>query len=207
MPHDIAKGLEIWTLQTLLNVSIMLGFFALGLVIIQPYYQNLKEQLTLRVSIEWLEMLSTVLADFFLAVVVLIGFFVLNPDIMADIKIAVPFVPFATILFAVALVKRLLCGGHDLSKKAGKQAVWLMFWANLLNIVGFSIVMEAPSSEYLRLHPSQFWSFVKSYLRSNAEPHGPELAQWTFYLCFPALLLIFIWGFGKAIKSFSQKKG
>lgn len=145
MPHDIAKGLEIWTLQTLLNISIMLVFFALGLVIIQPYYQNLKEQLTLRVSIEWLEMLSTVLADFFLAVVVLIGFLVLNPDIMSDIKIALPFVPFATILFAVALVKRLLCGGHDLSKKAGKQAVWLMFWANLLNIVGFSIVMEAPS--------------------------------------------------------------
>ncbi len=205
MAHDIAKGLEIWTLQTLLNISIMLGFFALGLVIIQPYYQKLKDQLTLRVSIEWLEMLSTVLADFFLAVVVLVGFLVLNPDIMADIKIAVPFVPVATILFAVALVKRLLCGGHDLSQKSGKSALWLIFWANLLNIIGFSIVMEAPSSEYLNLHPSSFWSFIKEYLRSNATPHGLELAQWTFYVCFPVLLLIFIWGFGKAVKLFTQE--
>lgn len=206
MPHDIAKGLEIWTLQTLLNVSIMLGFFALGLVIIQSYYENLKDKLTLRVSVEWLEMISIVLADFFLAVVVLVGFLVLNPDIMADIKIAVPFVPVATILFAIALVKRLLCGGHDITKKEGKQALWLMFWANLLNIIGFSIVMEAPSSEYLRLHPSPFWSFVKDYLRSNAVPHGLELAQWTFYICFPVLLLIFIWGFSKAVKLFTQEE-
>ncbi len=200
MSHEIAKGLEIWTLQTLLNVSIILGLFALGLIIIQPYYKNLKAQLTLRVSVEWLEMLSRVLTDFFIAVVVLVGFFILNPDIMADIKVAVPFVPIGTILFAIVLVKRLFGEGHDLKKSEGRQVLWLLFGANLIHIVGFSLIMEAPGEEYLEIHPSAFWTFIKAYFRSNSTPHGLEMAQWTFYICFPILLAIFIWGFSKALK-------
>ena len=43
-----------------------------------------------------------------------------------------------------------------------------MFAANLINIIGFSIVMDAPSSEYLALHPSPFWAFVKTHLRFSA---------------------------------------
>ncbi|MCK5797779.1 MAG: hypothetical protein KAI47_11375 [Deltaproteobacteria bacterium] len=31
------------------------------------------------------------------------GFVMLNPEVMADIKVAIPFVPVATLLFAAAL--------------------------------------------------------------------------------------------------------
>lgn len=33
--HDIEKALEIWTLQNLLNISIILGIVALGLALVR----------------------------------------------------------------------------------------------------------------------------------------------------------------------------
>ena len=50
--HDIAKALEVWTLQNLLNISIMLGILACGLALVQGYYKSLEKHLSLRVSIE-----------------------------------------------------------------------------------------------------------------------------------------------------------
>ncbi len=201
----IAKGLEVWTLQTLLNVSIMLGFLAMGLILAQPYYDALKKHLTLRVSIELWNVFTVLLADIFLVLVVLIGFLILNPDIMADIKVAVPFVPAATVLFAIGLVLRLFYDGHRQKSPRFKTALWFVFTANLINIIGFSFIMEAPSGEYLSTHPSLFWTFIKTHLRSNANPHGLEMAQWTFYFIFPILLGIFIWGFARALKMLTNQ--
>ena len=198
--HVIAKGLEVWTLQTLVNVSIMLGFFALGLAIAQGYFASLRERLTLRVSIELWDVLFVLFTDLFLVIVVLLGFLVLNPDIMADIKIAVPFVPLGTVLFAVALVIRLFYGGHHPENPRFRLALWFMFLAGFVQAIGFSLIMEAASSEYLALHPSPFWDFVKTHLRSNASPHGLELAQLTFNIFFPILMAVFIWGFVRALK-------
>ncbi|HGY56976.1 MAG TPA: hypothetical protein ENK44_14805 [Caldithrix abyssi] len=204
--HEISKALEVWTLQTLLNISILLGLLALGLALIQPYYRSLREHLTLRVSVELWDIFTVFLVDFFLAVVVLVGFVVLNPDIMADIKVAVPFGPLATVLFAIALVVRLFYNGHRPENKNFPASLWLMFAANLINIFGFSFVMEAASGEYLQQHPSAFWTFIKTYLRSNANPHGLELAQITFYVCFPLLIAVFIWGFVQAMKHYKPMK-
>ncbi len=192
---EISKALEVWTLQNLLNLSILLGILALGLAMARKYLRALEKRLTLRVSIEVWQVFSVFLVDLFLVVVVLSGFAVLNPDIMADIKVAVPFVPLAVVLFALALYLRLFKGGHSISSPAYKGALWAMFGANLLNILGFSLVMEAPGSEYLAIHPSPFWTFVKTHLRSNAAPHGLELAQVTFYVCFPLLVLLFLLAF------------
>ena len=202
----IAKGLEVWTLQTLVNISILIGLLVMGLVLVQPYYESLKNFLTLRVSLELWNVLTILLADILLALVVLIGFLVLNPDIMADIKIALPFVPVATVLFAVALVLRLFYDGHLRKNPRFVTALWFIFAANLLNIIGFAFVMEAPSGEYLETHPSAFWAFVKSHLRSNAHPHGLELAQWTFYIVFPVLLAVFIWGFVRAVQNITKER-
>jgi hypothetical protein len=205
--HDIAKGLEIWTLQTLLNVSIMLGIFAAGLVIVQDYYKAMERRLSLRVSIEVWRLTTALAVDFVLAVVVLIGYLVLNPDIMADIKMAIPFCPVATILFAVALVLRLFHGGQITGSKNYLRSLYFMFAANLINIVGFTFVMEAPSDEYLINHYSAFWYAIKKYLRSNADPKGLELSQITFDICFPILLAVFVWGAYSALRQVKSAKG
>ena len=202
-PHDIEKALEVWTLQNTMNFSILLGFLALGLTVIQQYYRSLRGRLTLRVSIELFDVITTALVDFMLVVVVVVGLLVLNPDIMADIKIAIPFAPIATIIFAVALCLRLFHGGHDLRSPAFLRAVWLMFAANVVSIVGFTFVMEAPSSAYLADHASPFWTFLKTQLRSNA---NLELTQTTFYVCFPLLMIVFAWGFKSAIDQLKSLK-
>lgn len=124
-----------------------------------------------------------------------------------DIKIAIPFVPIATILFTIALVLRLFHGGHNVTNPNFIRTVWLMFVANIINIIGFTFIMEAPSGAYLNNHPSSFWTFLKTHLRSNADPKGLELSQVTFYICFPILILVFIWGFMSAIGQLKKKKG
>lgn len=204
--HEIEKALEIWTLQNLVNFSILMGILAFGLSLIQQYYRGIEQKLTLRVSIEIWNALTIIIVDVFLVMVVLIGLIVLNPDIMSDIKIALPFYPVAVILFTVALFLRLFYQGHQVAHPTFLRVTYLMFAANLINVIGFAFVMEAPSGEYLAVHPSPFWTFLKTYLRSNARPHGLELAQITFYICFPILILIFLWGFKSALNSLKKER-
>ena len=203
--HDIAKALEVWGLQTLLDLSIFTGLAALILASLQNYYQQIEKLLFLRVLIEFWRLITVVLIEVLLFFTVIIGCLTLNPDIMTDIKIAVPFYPLATVLFAVALVLRLFHGGHRLDHPNFNRAWWLMLLGSILNIIGFTFVMEAPADEFLQLHPSAFWAFVKGYLRSNAAPHGLEVAYVTFWICFPLLLLVFVWGLLSARKTNSQK--
>ncbi len=205
--HDIAKALEVWGLQSMLDFSILLGILAAGLAIVQGYYRALEKQLTLRVSIELWRVLTVLIVDVLLVAVVVVGYLVLNPDIMADIKIAIPFNPVATILFAVALVLRLFHGGHEAGSTSYFCSLCFMFAANLVNIVGFTFVAEAPSGEYLERHPSPFWDFVKTHLRSNADPCGLELTQITFYICFPILMAVFVWGFVAALRQLKASNG
>lgn len=205
--HDIHKGLEVWTLQTLLNFSIAIGLFATGLALAQGYFRALERQLTLRVSVELWKTFQTLAVDLCLAVVVLVGFLVLNPDILADIKVAVPFQPVATLLFAAALVLRLCKGGHDSASPYALKALYLMLSGSVLNILGFTFIMEAASREYLELHPSAAWAFLKTHFRSNAAPYGLELAQLTFWICFPLLLLVFAWGMKAALAKFAPESG
>ena len=141
--HDITKALEIWTLQTLLNISIICGILSTGLVLMQDYWRAMERRLSLRVSIELWQVFTTMIVDFLLVVTVVIGFMLLNPDIMADIKMAVPFGPIATILFAAALGLRLFHGGQDWRRPTSSGAVYLLFAANVVNIAGFTFVMEA----------------------------------------------------------------
>jgi hypothetical protein len=207
--NTIAKALEVWTLQNLVNASIVLGILALGLAIIQDYYRSLETRLSLRVSIELWRVFTILVVDVLLAIVVLIGYLSLNPDIMADIKIAVPFYPMATIFFALALVLRLFYGGHKEGSTNYWRSVYLMFLACLINIFGFTFVAEAASGEYLEATPHPFdfafWMYLKTHLRSNAAPFGLKLAQITFYICFPILLAIFVWGFWAAFQKTGEK--
>lgn len=197
MTHDIAKALEVWILQNVLNFSLILGMIALGLTLIRSYFDSLRDRLTLRVSIEIWNVVTVLAVDLCLVAAVIVGYFVLNPDIMADIKVALPFVPVGTILFAVALVLRLFHGGHQDGNPNFLRSLWLMFAANAINVLGFTFVMEAASGEYLEKHPNAFWTFLKTKLRSNA---NLELTDLTFWICFPLLLLVFLWGFVSALR-------
>lgn len=206
--HAIAKGLEVWVLQNVLNASILMGILVSGLLLAQGYYRELNKHLNLRVSRELWNLLTVLLADLMLAGMFLVGYVVLNPDIMADIKMAVPFYPVATLLFTAALILRLFKGGHDVNTPQFGWALRLTLIGNLINILGFTFVAEAASDEYLARHASPFWTYLKTHLRSNADPIGLDVAQATFLVCFPALLLLCAWAVKAALlrlKSTSPK--
>lgn len=71
--HEVTKALEVWTLQALLNISILLGVLALGLALVQGYYRSLEKHLTLRVSIELWRVATVAFADVVLVAIVLVG--------------------------------------------------------------------------------------------------------------------------------------
>jgi hypothetical protein len=193
-PEIIGKALEVWSLQSLLDAAILAGILATGLAMVQPYYQAMEKHLTLRVSIELWRMFSVLVVDLLLAFTVLVGYLVLNPDIMSDIKVAVPFCPVATLLFAVALILRLFHGGHAVGSKNYFRSLYLMLAGSLVSMLGFTFVMEAASEEYLARHDSPFWEYLRTHLRSNVDPCGIDLSHNTFLVCFPLLLAVLAWG-------------
>jgi len=190
LPHAIHKGLEIWSLQSLCDVAIILSFVILALVAGGAYLDKLKRGLTLRVAIEVWETGANLLVDLLLFAVALAGLFFINPDIMADIKIAVPWVPLAMVLLAVALVIRTCHGGRVIGSVAWWMALVLIALACAANWFGFTFVMEAAGEEYLKNNPHSVWPALQR-MRSD---FNPDLAMLTFQWANPALLLVFLWG-------------
>lgn len=177
------KALEIWTAQTICDAGILLSVVSLLLHLGRPYFERILGRLTLRVAADVWWLVYVVLRDLSLFAALLFGFWCLNLDLMADIKIGLPFVPLATVAFALALMMKVFGNAEDLNRRYRVVTVWVTIGA-LLNTIGYVFVMEAPGDEYTAVK-QPFWQFMRS-LRSNA---NPELATVTFYLA-SALLLV-----------------
>ncbi len=191
LSHGIQKALEIWTLQNLCDLSILAGFAVLALAAARTYLERVKNRLTLRVASEAWETGVDLLIDFLLAAIALVGLLLTNMDIMADIKIGLPFVPIAFVLMTAALVIRLYHGGSTVGSKAWVATISLLAMACLCNWFGFTFVMEGAGDEYLELHPGAagFWHGLEQ-MRSNK---NPDLAMATFLWTCPALLALLGW--------------
>ncbi len=188
--HAIAKGLEAWSLQSLLGATILASYAILALVAGRAYLDSLKGYLTLRVATELWETAADVAVDLLLFFVVLVGLFVTNNDIMADIKVALPWVPIAFVLLAVALVLRACHGGRRVRSGAWWLSLAAIAVACASNWFGFTFVMEAAGHEYLELHPgATVWTTLAS-MRSDL---NPDLTMRTFLWAGPALMLVFAW--------------
>lgn len=187
----LGKALEVWTLQNLCDLAILAGFVALGLFAGRAYLERLKSRMSLRVATEMWESLADLGVDALLTAVALIGLLVTNMDIMADIKIGLPFVPLAFLLMTIALVVRLFHGGSVVGSKAWMVTLVLLGLGCLSNWFGFTFIMEGAGDEYLDLHKSSaaLWNSFE-HMRSN---QNPDLAMATFVWACPGLLLTFVW--------------
>ncbi|HYK89633.1 MAG TPA: hypothetical protein VE398_12730 [Acidobacteriota bacterium] len=176
-----AKALEIWTAQTLCDIGILLSIISFCLHIGRPYFERILSRFTLRVAADLWWIVYVALRDGSLFIALLFGILNLNMDLMADIKIGLPFVPFGTVLLAAALVWKVFRNTEDVNW-AFRVSTWLVSIGALLNTLGYVLVMEAPGEEYAAAK-TRFWQTMVSW-RSNA---NPELAATTFYLAFSAL--------------------
>lgn len=175
------KALEIWTAQTICDLGILLSLVSFLFHIGRAYFERILSRLTLRVAADVWWLTYVALRDASLFAAALFGFWGLNLDLMADIKIALPFVPLGTVVLAAALWLKVFGNAEDANRRY--RAVTLLVAAGaILNTIGYVLVMEAPGSEYAAAQ-QPFWRVMLS-LRSNA---NPQLATVTFY-CAGALL-------------------
>ena len=190
LEHGINKALEVWSIQSLCDIAIMLTFVILALVVGRAYLENIRNRFTLRITAEVLDIGSDLLIDVWLGFVTLVGLFIINPDIMSDIKVGLPWVPLAMVLTAAALVVRVWHGG----RQPGSSAWWVVFvllaTACVSNWFGFTFVMEAAGEEYLKPNEPSIWLLLQQ-MRSD---FNPSLAMTTFLWANPAMVLILAWG-------------
>src|SRR3972149_5586277 len=116
------KALEVWTAQTICNIGILLSVVSALLHLGRPYFEAL-------------------------LIAFLLGFWVLNLDLRADIKIGLPFVPLGTVALALALAIKVFSNTEDVAR-SHMRMVGVVPLAATLNAIGYVVVMEAPGAEY-----------------------------------------------------------
>ena len=178
------KALEIWTAQTICDVGILLSIVSALLHAARPYFTRVLGTLTLRVAADLWWLGYVVARDVTLFVALLCGLWTLNLDLMADIKIALPFVPLGTVVLAAALAAKVLFG-TDAPGGVRRFAGVAVALAASLNLFGWVFVMEGPGDEYAAA-ASPFWATLRG-LRSNL---NPELSTATFVIAGTLLLLV-----------------
>ncbi|MCX6153879.1 MAG: hypothetical protein NT007_06960 [Candidatus Kapabacteria bacterium] len=197
---DNYKALEIWTAQTLLDIGILLSFVSFLLHIGRPYFERIQARISLRVAADMWWLIFVILRDGSLFLAVFLTFLNMNLDLMADIKMGLPFVPLATLTLTASLLIKIFRNAEDFNFYY-KLNNYLISIGALFNFIGFVFVMEAPGAEYAT-SKSPFWQFMTS-LRSNK---NPELATMTFYFTIVCMILVIIFALVKFKKSIPDKK-
>ncbi len=180
------KDLEVWTLTTLADLMVMLVVLGFVLHLAELYYQHTLRSFRVRMSGEHWAMIFLIIRDGALILSFLFGLILINPDIMGDIKLAVPFLPLGTVVLGAALLIKM---GWNISTDRGANLLFtgLLFLAVLLEYFGFTFVMEAAPSEWVA-QVAPFWGSLRA-MRSNVNPH---LAIVTFWVVFPMIVALFL---------------
>ncbi len=191
-----SKDLELWTLTTLADLMVMFLILGFVLHLADRYFSYTLHSFRVRMSGEHWGMIFLIIRDGALILSFLFGLILINPDIMGDIKLAVPFLPLGTVVLGAALLVKM---GWDVanSRKANALFTSLLFLAVLIEYFGFTFVMEAAPSEWVQ-QVAPFWGSLRT-MRSNVNPH---LAIVTFWITFPLIVALFftmlgVWIFKK----------
>ena len=194
------KALEIWTAQTILNLGILFSIISALLHIGRPYFERILSRMTLRVAADVWWLLYIIIKDGLLLISVLLIFLNMNLDLMADIKIGLPFVPLGMMLLIISLIIKVFRNTEDINKLS-RINNYIISAGALLNMLGYILVMEAPGDEYAASQQS-FWILMKSW-RSNI---NPLLSTIVFYVTFAILIITFVVALSLFAKQFRVKE-
>ncbi len=202
--ETLSKGLEVWSLMGFFEVGLILLLLGFVLHLASLYYSRTLNNFKIRLSGENFGIVFVLIRDLSLFASFGIGALLINPDIFGDIKLALPLVPLSTIVLGLALYIKL---SKDIENDWGarKLFTWFLSFAALLQYFGFIFIMEAAPTDWVKSgQAGNFWLFLKS-LRSNV---NPVLSMWTFYICFPLLIIVFLLllSAGVSKKNWEEKK-
>ena len=190
--------MEIWSVQTLCDIGILLSILSFLLHIGRAYFERILGRFTLRVAADIWWVVYIALRDGTLLIAALFGFWHLNLDIMADIKVGLPFVPLGTVALAGALLVKVFRNAEDVNRSL-RLSTWLVTLGAVLNTIGYVFVMEGPGEEYAASR-SAFWQTVQSW-KSN---ENPQLATLTFYVTFSLLAVMAAFAVAKAVRLYGM---
>jgi len=181
-------------------LGILFSIISALLHIGRPYFERILSRMTLRVAADMWWLIYIILRDGLLFFSVLFIFVNVNLDLMADIKVGLPFVPFGMVVLVIALVIKVFRNTEDFNKLA-RNNNYIIAAGAFLNFLGYLLVMEAPGDEYAA-SKQPFWMFMKS-LRSNL---NPWLSTVVFYVTYGLLIIIFAFAFYYFSKQFKLKE-
>ena len=192
----ISKSFEEWTIISSYNVSLILLFLGLILHYATDFYKSSLDNFKIRLSGENWAILFFIIRDFSLFASFGISLLLINPDMFADIKFPLPFFPIGVILLGIALIYKLK-GKIETNKKHKNMFNIFLLLSGIVQYLGFVFVMEAAATDWVKSGVAgKFWLSLKG-LRSNL---NPSLSMWTFYICFPIILIILIIMIGAGLK-------
>jgi hypothetical protein len=188
LTEAISKSLELWTIITLYDIALILLLLGAILHYAEGFFSESKGKFYFRVSKENWSILFFIIRDFSLFAAFGISLLLINPDMFADVKFPVPFFPVATVLLGIALIYKLR-GKMNTSPSQERLFNIFLISATVVQFSGFVLVMEAAPAEWVNSgYASEFWLVLRS-LRSNV---NPVLSMWSFFISFPALIIIFL---------------
>ena len=193
---DIATGVGIFTEAT---IGLMVGILFIGafsLQIARNYFLRTLDKFTLRLGADIWWLAYIMIRDGLMFGALLLGFELFFVGTYGDYPIAVPFMPLAIVLTAAVLVIKLV-KDPDEEEKWNRAVSTLIAAATFFYVFGILMVTESiagyGNAGYLvtasgaittATGGSDIWTIVYNAFSSTV---NPDLAVWTFYVCFTAL--------------------
>ena len=174
---------SVYTENTLVVVLTMLTVLALSIQIARRYFIRILRKFTLRFAADIWWLIYVILRDASIFLVVFLGVMLFWPGIYQDFPIAVPFMPLAIDMFAIALVIMLVKDTEDDPFYNSIVSI-LVIIGSVLYLSGTILVTES-AVQLAKLPPtvsastSNIWGFAYHYFNTQT---NPTLSIYTFYI-------------------------
>lgn len=174
---------SVYTENTLVVVLTMLTVLALSIQIARRYFIRILRKFTLRFAADIWWLIYVILRDASIFLVVFLGVMLFWPGIYQDFPIAVPFMPLAIDMFAIALVIMLVKDTEDDPFYNSIVSI-LVIIGSVLYLSGTILVTES-AVQLAKLPPtvsastSNIWGFAYYYFNTQT---NPALSIYTFYI-------------------------
>ncbi|MGC8479286.1 MAG: hypothetical protein ACP5M9_01275 [Candidatus Micrarchaeia archaeon] len=180
----------IYTENTIAVLLTLLTILALSVQVARGYFLRVLKKFTLRVAADVWWLIYVILRDASIFLIVFLGFMLFYPGTYQDFPIAVPFMPLAIDIFAIALVIMLI-KDTDEDMKYNNILTILIAIGTFMYIFGTIFVTES-ATQLAKLPPtvsnsaSNIWGFVNTYFNSI---NNPALSIYTFYVGITILVI------------------
>lgn len=181
----LVASLATYTENTIAVLLPLIAILAVSIQVARSYFLRILKKFTLRLAADIWWLLYVILRDASIFLMVFLGFEMFYPGIYQDFPIAVPFMPLAIAVFAMALVLVLVVDTDEIPFYNSILTILVIIGA-FLYITGVILVTESPVAlavlpPTVSTSAGNIWGYTNQYLNSM---NNPALSIYTFYVSF-----------------------